>query len=633
MNISQKLQGGYGLMALMMLFCASAGYVGFTKMSASMDEITGYIWRSTSDTSKMTQNILDQFFLLERQLKGQSSGALLSELDVKQQQINPILESLLASNLFSDEELLLIKKNVHQFHHTQQSIFERLELVRAQQKGLIEQQQELTSLLAAMSKQLHNKLSVSRASSNKLWPLINQTGESVNLIYQSRLLFEQLQNSQGALVEEQLTQNLSTLDTQLQALTANPVFSQEKIFKGVYQGQTYAKAINESGVAFLDMVKESIAQHKLLVSDRTAYYQATQQLINAMSNTSGLLQDSINQQVNTAENTRKTYQMMIIALTLAALVLSLGIIVTVVNGMVRWLKVTQFKIDALAKGDLDIKLASSKVAGEDLRLINEGIEQVVRRFSTAVNSMNTNMATVSRFSGLISDAADSISKGANEQATSVEETSASIEQMSATVWQNNKNAESTKQMAMSAADSASSSGKAVLDMVQAMQLIAEKVSIIDDIAYQTNLLALNASIEAARAGEEGRGFAVVADEVRKLAERAKVAATDVIQMSNETVVASEHAGKEITEILPQISETSELIQEISAASAEQSSGLHEITFAISQLDKVAQHNASSSVELTQMAEKMDASIDQLQEAIGFFNVNQVKTQREEEVMA
>ena len=148
----------------------------------------------------------------------------------------------------------------------------------------------------------------------------------------------------------------------------------------------------------------------------------------------------------------------------------------------------------------------------------------------------------------------------------------------------------------------------------------KKVSVIDDIAYQTNLLALNASIEASRAGEDGRGFAVVAAEVRKLAERSKVAASEVIEMANETVYVSERAGEQLTQILPNIDRTSELVQEISAASEEQSSGLHEITFAISQLDKVAQHNASSSLQLTKMGDEMDKSINNLEEIVRFFNV-------------
>jgi methyl-accepting chemotaxis protein len=153
-----------------------------------------------------------------------------------------------------------------------------------------------------------------------------------------------------------------------------------------------------------------------------------------------------------------------------------------------------------------------------------------------------------------------------------------------------------------------------------MRKIAEKVSIIDDIAYQTNLLALNASIEASRAGEDGRGFAVVAAEVRKLAERSKVAASEVIEMATQTVSISEKAGEQLTAILPNIDRTAELVQEISAASAEQTSGLHEITFAISQLDQVAQHNATSSLQLTKMAENMDQSVVKLDEIVQFFDI-------------
>jgi len=306
-----------------------------------------------------------------------------------------------------------------------------------------------------------------------------------------------------------------------------------------------------------------------------------------------------------------------------------GVIFSVVVGaivrrMILWLHDTQSTMASLADGRLNVDIKTSDnsfFSGDDIMEINLAVRRVVQKFSEVISEISTNTQVVDDISKQITGSANNISSGANDQATSVEETSASIEQMSATVSQNNKNASTTKTLAMETADSASASGKVVMDMVNAMRNIAEKVSIIDDIAYQTNLLALNASIEASRAGEDGRGFAVVAAEVRKLAERSKLAASEVIEMANETVHVSEQAGEQLMQILPNIDRTSELVQEISAASEEQSSGLHEISFAISQLDKVAQHNATASLQLTKMAGEMDSSVDKLGEAIQFFNID------------
>lgn len=369
-----------------------------------------------------------------------------------------------------------------------------------------------------------------------------------------------------------------------------------------------------------------MAQQQLLSASDMAEYQQryiimTKQLLSTINALDTQVENEVQKQILAVQESRPLLQALIISCVLLGLFLSLLILATV-RSMVRWLESLHSAVTGLAQGDLSIDFESQSgiTSGQDLQEINQAMQSLLLRFSQVMNDLKSNTSLVDEISSKINHAALEISRGANDQASSLEETSASIEQMSATVSQNNHNANMTKTLATETAASAKSSGKTVFDMIEAMRHIAKKVSIIDDIAYQTNLLALNAAIEASRAGEDGRGFAVVASEVRKLAERSKLAASEVVALAKQILHASEEAGKEFINILPNIEKTAELVQEISAASDEQATGLREITFAVTQLDGVAQYNAKAARQLTAMAREMEGSIGQLSQLIQFFTL-------------
>jgi methyl-accepting chemotaxis protein len=271
--------------------------------------------------------------------------------------------------------------------------------------------------------------------------------------------------------------------------------------------------------------------------------------------------------------------------------------------------------DEIANGNLTVDIRERSPQDK----LMQALSAMVAGLTRTVGDIRSIAGEVAAASQSISTASIQVSKGASAQAAAAEEASSSMEEMVSNIKQNADNAQQTDKIANKSAKDAQESGKSVLEAVAAMKEIANKISIIEEIARQTNLLALNAAIEAARAGEHGKGFAVVAAEVRKLAERSQKAAGEINQLSATTLKVSEKSGEMLDKLVPDIQRTAELVQEISAASKEQDTGAEQINKALQQLEQVIQQNASASEEMASTTEELTGQSDQLVSALGFFH--------------
>jgi methyl-accepting chemotaxis protein len=310
--------------------------------------------------------------------------------------------------------------------------------------------------------------------------------------------------------------------------------------------------------------------------------------------------------------------LLILGIVAALLTIAFGWFITrsITKPVGEALQVTQ----RLADGDLTVTITD--ISKDEIGQMLGAQQGLIGKLNQIIGEVKGAADALANAAGQVSATAQSLSQSSSEQAASVEETTASIEQMTASITQNTENAKVTDNMATKSSVEATQGGTAVKETVEAMKSIAGKIGIIDDIAYQTNLLALNAAIEAARAGEHGKGFAVVAAEVRKLAERSQVAAQEIGQLAGSSVKMAEEAGKLLDEMVPSIKKTSDLVQEIAAASQEQSAGVGQINGAMGQLNKATQQNASASEELAATSEEMGGQAAQLQELMEFFKIEQ-----------
>lgn len=422
-------------------------------------------------------------------------------------------------------------------------------------------------------------------------------------------------NSEMQSIETQLAAtDAAVMDAMTKYETSITTAKDRELFEVIRSKRTPYLAARGEVIALSRALKNAEAQKLFSRKARPLYDQymaATKALIDFNKANADTASEVV---MNSVGGTR-TGTLVVIALALVA-----GIVISLVvtRSITQPLQAAMGAISKVSEGDLSVKLEAN--GKDEISQILTLTNQMVDNLSRTVREVIAAADNVASGSHELSSSAQTLSEGASEQSAAAEESTASMEQMTSSIQQNADNARQTDKIASKAAEDTHSSGEAVMRTVNAMKDVASKINIIEEIARKTDLLALNAAVEAARAGEHGKGFAVVASEVRKLAERSQMAAAEISKLTVEGVKVAEGAGQLLVKLVPDIRKTAELVREISAASAEQSTGAVQVNRAMQQLDTVIQQNAAASEQIASTSEELASQASALQSAIGFFQV-------------
>lgn len=325
------------------------------------------------------------------------------------------------------------------------------------------------------------------------------------------------------------------------------------------------------------------------------------------------------------EQIARTTTTTLVIFSLVSIVVAVVTTLVISRGITQPIQEVVKIVENISGGDLTKTIAVDRK--DEIGRLLGSMAKMTGKLNEMIGEVRMGAGSVSTAAAQVASSASSVSQGTSEQAAAVEQVTSSMEEMNASIAQNAENSRKMEEMARKGANDAGQSGQAVQEAVVAMKSIAEKIAVIEEIAYQTNMLALNAAIEAARAGEHGRGFAVVAGEVRNLAERCRTAAQEIGGLAAANVQIAERSGGLLTELVPGIEKTADLVQDVASTSREQAAGVNQINGAISQVGLVTQRNAAGAEELSSTAEELASQAEALQDMISFFRVSSVVDHR------
>jgi len=323
------------------------------------------------------------------------------------------------------------------------------------------------------------------------------------------------------------------------------------------------------------------------------------------------------------KTTVKQSQLLIILLTLFLILFAIIISIIITRSLTKGIKKGIHIVETVSEGDLTIVVDKQLLQSKnEIGKLVLSMQHMLEKLKEMVSFIRGNATNVALAGNEMNKASLLLSSISNQQASSLQQISSSMAEIVSTIQQNAGNAKHAEKIANVAALGVEKVKISSESATVSIKVIADKITIINDIASQTNLLALNAAIEAARAGTYGKGFSVVAAEVKKLAERSKAAADEIAILSVKSVQTTEQATIDLNQIIPDIEKTAKLIQEIAAASMEQNLGVEQINNAIQQLNDITQKNAATSEELANNSDELVRHAKQLEDSMGFFKTNE-----------
>jgi methyl-accepting chemotaxis protein len=321
-------------------------------------------------------------------------------------------------------------------------------------------------------------------------------------------------------------------------------------------------------------------------------------------------------------NVLKSEVVFLLILVLVVISISLVIIIAITNYINHTVKRSVAIAENFANGQIEQEISEEELSlNDEMGSLLRALNRMEGKLKNVIIDIYNGANSVAEAGNYINSATQHISEGANSQAAAIEEVSSSMEEMVTSIQQSSVNARQSEQLASDTSKDMRYLAEASDKSIQSVRAITAKINVINDIAFQTNLLALNAAVEAARSGEYGRGFAVVAAEVRKLAEKSKFAANEIVELVHASLKTTEEADVIMRKIIPEIEQSTKLIQEISSAAIEQNTGADLVNMAIQQLNDITQQNATSSEELASNAEELATQSVQLKETVSFFKIN------------
>ena len=401
----------------------------------------------------------------------------------------------------------------------------------------------------------------------------------------------------------------------------------DKLFKIIDETKQLVK--EKSNLEKLEKISSSVKNYKNAIKNLTDFIQLQNEQKNKMEASSKDF--FVDTRKLMLEQKVEMYAIGTRAVSLIILFIILGIllgifIATIITHSVRvGIQKSVAIANKISEGDLTVEVDDELIKQKDeIGMLSYALHNMVNKLKEIINDIVEGSENILAAGEQMSSTSQEMSQGATEQASSTEEVSSSMEEMVANIQQNTDNSQQTEKIAITSSEGMDKVKEAFDDSLISIREIADKISIIDEIAFQTNILALNAAVEAARAGEYGKGFAVVASEVRKLAERSKTAAQEIDVLSKSSLSVSEKSEDIMKKIIPEVDKTAKLVREITAASIEQNSGADQINNAIQQLNQVVQQNAAASEEIATGAEELSSQAQQLADIVSFFKVDNNK---------